>query len=156
VRGDRDEPVDVGLDGAGAAAADDRALTPKQEAALAALLNQPTIKRASDTCGVPERTIYRWLERDAAFARAYRRARRQAFGHAVSLAQQCAAHAVGALIKLVNDPACGNSAKVAAATNILKFAREGIELDELVERIESLEAASKEQQQQANDAGRGR
>jgi hypothetical protein len=129
------------------ASAAEGGLTAKQEAALTALLNHPTIKRAAEACGVPERTIYRWLDECPAFARAYRRARRQAFGHAISLAQQGAAMAVGTLIRLLNDPACGNSAKVAAATNLLRFGREGIELDELVERIEALEAAGREQQQ---------
>ena len=123
-------------------------LTPKQHAAVAALLGQPSVKRAADACGVPERTLYRWLGEDPAFAAAYRSARRQAFGHAVSLAQQYAALAVNALVKMLGDPACGNSAKVAAATNLLKFARESIELDELVGRIETLESAGRDGQKQ--------
>jgi len=140
---------DTGPDAAGGAGA---ALPPKQEGALTALLAHPTVKRAAEACGVPERTIYRWLEEDEAFRRAYRRARRQAFAHAVSLAQQAAAMAVGALVRMLNDPACGHSAKVAAATNLLRFGRESIELDELVERVESLEAAARQQEQRGEGA----
>lgn len=143
------EGADAAAEAAGGAGA---ALPPKQEGALTALLAHPTVKRAAEACGVPERTIYRWLEEDEAFRRAYRRARRQAFAHAVSLAQQAAAMAVGALVRMLNDPACGHSAKVAAATNLLRFGRESIELDELVERVESLEAAARQQEQRGEGA----
>lgn len=148
-RGQRGHDAAEGADPAGGAGA---GLPPKQEGALTALLAQPTVKRAAEACGVPERTLYRWLEEDEAFRRAYRRARRQAFAHAVSLAQQAAAMAVGALVRMLNDPACGHSAKVAAATNLLRFGRESIELDELVERVESLEAAARQQEQRGEGA----
>ena len=53
-------------------------LTPKQEQAIVALLNEPTISRAAQTLNMAERTRYRWMD-DPAFSRATRSARREAF-----------------------------------------------------------------------------
>ena len=51
-------------------------LTPKQEQAIVALLNEPTVTRAARALGVNDRTLYRWLD-DPTFSGAYRRARRR-------------------------------------------------------------------------------
>jgi hypothetical protein len=56
-------------------------LTPDQERAILALLNQPTIGKAAEEAKVGERSLYRWLK-DPTFAGAYREARREAFRHA--------------------------------------------------------------------------
>ena len=44
----------------------------------------------------------------------------------------------------MHDPKATWSARVAAATNVLKFARESIELDDLAERVIKLESAMSE------------
>jgi len=69
------------------------------------------------------------------------RARREAFGHAVGLTQRYPPVAVATLVRVMNDPAAGASAKVAAAGLLLRFGREGIELDDLAERLEQAAAA---------------
>ncbi len=56
-----------------------RALTPVQERAIIALLNEQTITGAAAAAEVGQRTLYRWL-RQPEFSRAYREARREAFG----------------------------------------------------------------------------
>ena len=152
---------DDGGGGSGGAGEDDPlpgadvdGLSVRQQQAILALLNQPTIKAAAKSCGVGERTLYRWL-RDPDFARAFRAARRDSFAHAVSLAQRYASLAVHTLAKLMSDPACGHSAKVAAATGILKFGRESIELDEMVGRIEALEGAAKSDGEGGGGGGSG-
>jgi len=93
----------------------DSPLSAKQEEALVALLNEPTVNKAALLAGVGERTLYRWLD-EPGFSRAYRTARRQAFNHAISLTQRYAAAAVQTLAKVMADPKAGPSAKVAAAT----------------------------------------
>lgn len=110
----------------------------EQERAILALLNEPTVAKAAAAVGVNESTIYRWL-REPAFTKAYRDARRDAFKHAISLTQKYTPHAVQTLVKVMADPAAGHSAKVSAATALLKFSRESIELDDLAQRIEHLE-----------------
>lgn len=110
----------------------------RQESAIIALLNEPTVTRASSVSGIPERTIRRWLGRDE-FKRAYREARREAFAQAVSLTQRYAPLAVQALAQIIADETAPAGARVQAAIALLRFTRESIELDELVERVERLE-----------------
>src|SRR5690349_114005 len=103
-------------------------LTAKQESAIAALLTEPTVEKAADAVGVNRRTLYRWLD-DAAFKAAYRKARRQAFSHAISLCQKYLPHAVQTLLKVMAKEDAPESARVSAATALMKFGRESIELD---------------------------
>ena len=90
---------------------------------------------------VCERTVYRWLE-DQHFAAAYRKARREAFSQAIALTQRYAPLAVNTLAKIMTDPAAPTNAKVTAASTILRFGREGIELDDLAARVEVLEESA--------------
>lgn len=113
-------------------------LTPKQELAITALLNEPTVARAASSIGMNERTLYRWLK-ESEFMRVYRALRREAFAHAVSLTQRYAPVAVHALAQILSDKKAPYSARVSAAVAILKFSRESIELDDLAARIEALE-----------------
>ena len=71
---------------------------------------------------------------------AYRAARRQAFDQAIALTQRYASLAVTTLAKVMADASAANAAKVSAATAMLKFGRESIELDDLAARIETLES----------------
>jgi len=113
-------------------------ITPKQEAAIVALLNEPTVARAAITADVDERTLHRWLA-DPDFARAYRNARRVAFAQAIAVTQRYAPLAIHTLSKIMADQAVGASARVSAATALLKFSRESIELDDLASRVDELE-----------------
>ena len=76
---------------------------------------------------------------DPDFSRAYRKARREAFGQAIALTQRYAPLAVNTLAKVMTDEDAPASAKVAAATTLLRFGREGLELDDLAARVEALE-----------------
>jgi hypothetical protein len=113
-------------------------LTPKQDQAIIALLNEPTISKAAGTLGVSERTIHRWLE-DETFHRAFRKARREAFAQAIAVTQRYTPVAVHTLAKVMTDGSVQASARVSAATNLLRFGREALELDDLAARIEALE-----------------
>jgi hypothetical protein len=122
-------------------------LEPRQERAIIALLNEPTIAKAADTAGVGERTLHRWLEQDQKFSKAYRRARREAFSHAIALTNRYAPHAVNTLVKVMSDSTAPHSARVSASVAMLRFSREGIELDDMVARIEALEEAAAKTEQ---------
>jgi len=117
-------------------------LTPKQDQAIIALLNEPTISKAAGALGVSERTIHRWLE-DETFHQAFRKARREAFAQAIAVTQRYAPMAVHALAKVMTDGSVQASARVSAATALLRFSRESIELDDIAGRIEALERDSK-------------
>jgi hypothetical protein len=116
-------------------------LTPKQERAVAALLTEHSVERAAASARVGTRTIYRWLD-EPDFAAAYRRARRKAFGQAIALTQRYAPLAVNTLAKVMMDDSAPHNAKVRAAATMLKFGRDGIELDDLAARVEELETVA--------------
>jgi hypothetical protein len=117
-------------------------LTPQQDRAVLALINQPSVPKAAESCGVPERTLYRWLE-EPVFREAFRSVRRKAFDQAASLNLRFMAMAVNTLAKVAADAHASDNARVAASSAILKFGRESIELDELLERVERLEGPSR-------------
>lgn len=125
-------------------------LTHKQEAAIIALLNEPTVSKAALACGLNDRTIYRWLD-EPAFSRAYRKARREAFAQAISASQRYAPLAVQTLAKIMADPTLSVASRVSAATALLKFSRESIELDDLATRVDDLEKSMKDEAQRVAD-----
>ena len=118
-------------------------LTPRQSQAVEALLREANVSRAAAAAGVNERTLRRWLE-EPGFRSAWMSARRDAFGQAIGLTQRYAPVAVATLVKVMNDAAVAANAKVTAAGILLKFGREGIEIDDLAERVANLERAAKE------------
>jgi hypothetical protein len=129
-----------------------RPLTPAKEKAIIALLNEQTLSRAAEVAEISQRTLYRWL-RQPEFSRAYRDARREAFGQAIGLTQRYAPLAVNTLAQVMMDQTAPHHAKVSAATSLLKFGREGIELDDLAARVETLEQAAPQRQKTARWAG---
>jgi hypothetical protein len=114
-------------------------LTPQQERAILALLSEHSVPKAARAAGVKERTIYRWLS-DRDFGNAYRRCRREAFGQAVALTQRYAPLAVNTLARVMSDTTAPPGSRVSAANAIMRFGREGIELDDLAARVESIES----------------
>jgi hypothetical protein len=116
----------------------DDGITTRQGRAVEALLREGSITRAAAAVGVHERTLRRW-GKEPAFRAAVLRGRREAFGQAIGLTQRYAPMAVATLVKVMNDPASAASAKVTAAALLLRFAREGVMLDDLAERVERLE-----------------
>lgn len=123
-----------------------RELTRPQETAILALLSEPSISAAAEKANVSERTLHRWLKEEEHFVAEYRRARREAFAQAIGLTQRASAAAVGTLLRVMHDSKATWSSRVAAATQVLKFAREAIELDDLAVRVETIERNASEEQ----------
>ena len=57
--------------------------------------------------------------------------------------------AVNTLAQVMMDDNAPSSSKVSAATTILRFGREGIELDDLAARLEALESATPQREKSA-------
>lgn len=114
-------------------------LSPKHHRAIAALLSAPSVKKAAEEIGVTERTIFSWLKIPA-FKAAYRETQRETFKHSIAITQKYLPHAVQTLVQVMVDKNAKESARVSAATALMKYGRESIELDEVVERVEKLEA----------------
>lgn len=105
------------------------------------MLSAPTIRKAAEESGIPERTIYDWLKVPK-FKATFRDAQRESFKVAVAQCQKYLPHSVQTLVQIMTDKTAPHSARVSAAGMMMKFGRESIELDDVVERVERLEQAT--------------
>lgn len=117
-------------------------LTDKQERAIIALLNQPTITAAADAADIGLRTLHTWLT-EPAFSDAYRTARREATQQAIARLQQVSSEAVGVLSDIMNDTSAPKTVRVSAATKVLELAISSTDIDELLARVTALEDTRK-------------
>ncbi len=107
-----------------------------KDRALIALLECNSIRDAAKACRLSEETLYRYL-RDATFISDYREARRQTVENAISRLQSATAEAVDTLERNLH---CENPAvEVRTAQIILENAVKGVELIDVIERLEKLE-----------------
>ena len=120
----------------------------KQEEAIAALLTQRNVEEAAREAGIGTRTLLRWMQ-ISDFQKAYREARRAAFGQAIARLQQGTSAAATTLLKTMIDPATPASVKVRAAEAIFNHAAKAIEIEDIEARVSELERT-------ANPKGDGR
>lgn len=113
-------------------------ITEQQEHLIAALLTKPTIAAAARAIGINESTARRWLK-ESAMKTAWLEARRQSMDHAIFALQQASTSAVTTLIKMLKSDQ--DAVKLRAAQIILEMGIKGIELADMEQRIEALEAA---------------
>lgn len=113
-------------------------LTPPQHKAIAALLTEPTVRKAAEVAGVKERTVYNWLKQSA-FQAEYRVARSAAVQQAIARLQQFSGSAAATLVSLM---ASGNPApiRLAAASKVIDLAVKTVELEDLRDELERLRA----------------
>jgi hypothetical protein len=130
-------------------------LSRKQDAALAALVSQPTIALAASQAKVSERILYQWLAENEVFKAEYRRLRREIVNNAVFQIQKGTNNAVNCLISIMNDPEAPASSRVAAARTVLEMSFKGIEVDDLESRITAMEGRIEELGIKAHRNGRG-
>ena len=113
----------------------------KQEEAIAALLTQRNIDEAAKAVGIATNTLLKWMKLPE-FQKAYREARRAAFGQAVARLQQGTSAAATTLLKTMLDPATPASVRVRAAEAIFSHAAKAIEIEDIEARVSALEAAA--------------
>jgi hypothetical protein len=82
------------------------------------------------------------LRPDPEFDRAYRAARRQAFGQSTARLQYGASAAASTLLKVMLDPGTPASTKVRAAECVLSHAAKAIEIEDIDARVAALEQAA--------------
>jgi len=123
----------------------EKPLTVKQERVLLALLSSGTLKEAAAECRVNESTVFRTMQLPQ-FQSAYRAARRQSVEAAIAKLQAGCFVAVRVLLEVAEDKQASSSARVAAAKTILDQSVDGLELTDLQERVERLEAMLDEPQ----------
>jgi ACT domain-containing protein len=112
--------------------------TTNKEKALTALLESSSIADAAKRCALSQETLYRYL-RESEFVSDYRNARRQVVETSITQLQQASGEAVEALRRNLS---CANpSAEIRAAQIILDNALKGVELVDILERLEQIENA---------------
>jgi hypothetical protein len=112
-------------------------LSPIQHAAIAALLTERTQVLAAKAAGVAEQTLRRWLATDLKFLAAYRAARRAVMDGVIGSLQRAAGKAVETLERNLT---CGKPGdEIRAAVAVLEHSARGMELGDLLERVEELE-----------------
>ena len=113
----------------------------KKEEAIAALLTKRNVDEAAQAAGIGTRTLMRWLKIPE-FQKAYREARRQAFGQSIARLQQATSAAAATLMKIMVDPAAPASVRVRAADSIFNHAAKAIEIEDIEARVSELERAA--------------
>jgi hypothetical protein len=116
----------------------------KMEAAVAALLTQPNVDAAARTAGISVATLMRW-QKEPEFQKAYREARRAAFGQAIARLQQMSGAAVATLGKMMVEPTAPPSTRVRAAECIINHGAKAIEIEDIEARVSELEHAAEAQ-----------
>jgi len=116
-------------------------LKPKQEAAILALLTARNVEEAASTAGVPARTLHRWMN-EPVFKAGLREAKLAAFGQGIARLHQMCSAAVSTLGKVMVDPKTPPATKVRAADSILNHTAKAIETEDILARLEELEAAA--------------
>jgi hypothetical protein len=111
-------------------------LSPEQLQLVEAIVSSGTIRAACRRVNVPERTARDWRKLPE-FKEALDSARKEAFREAVGRLKGLAGAAVGTLAKMLRSR---DEVAVRAAIALLKEGTRAVELDELVARIEALEA----------------
>jgi transposase-like protein len=113
----------------------------KKEEAIAALLTQRNIEEAAKAIGIAANTLLRWMK-EPDFNRAYREARRQAFGQSIARLQQATSAAAATLMKIMVDQNAPASTRVRAADSIFNHAAKAIEIEDIEARVTELERAT--------------
>ena len=117
-------------------------LTAKQERALVALLHCGEVRAAASDAGVGETSLWRWLQTPE-FQTRYKAARRQLVENALAQLQSDCAVAARVLREVAEDKTATATARVSAARAIIEQSVAAIQLTDLMERIEALEAIQK-------------
>jgi hypothetical protein len=117
----------------------------KKEAAVLALLTQPTLEAAARAIGVAPNTLLRW-QQDPEFDKAYKKTRRLVFGQGTARLQQASGAAVSTVLKIMVDPASAAATRLRAAEIVLDKAAKAIELEDIEARVAELERAAETKQ----------
>ncbi len=113
----------------------------KMEEAVAALLTQRNVEEAARSIGISVATLMRW-QKQPEFEKAYREARRAAFGQSIAKLHQMSSAAVSTLGKVMVHPGTPPSTKVRAAEAIITHGAKAIEVEDIEARVSELERAA--------------
>ncbi len=113
-------------------------LTTQQNKAIEALLLTNTIVRAAKRANVSEASIYHWMKQES-FQTALREARRDILAHTTTRLQQMSVRALDTLENVMEDEKASSASRVSASRLSLEMMYRGCALDDIVERLKTVE-----------------
>ena len=124
----------------------------REQAILALLSERTTGLAAAGRCGANERTLRRWMTEDAAFKADYDAARAAMFQAGMSRIQAMSAKAVDTLEDLL-DAEKYPAVRLGAARTVVEIGLHQRDADEILRRLDQIEAAQREQQERPSQRG---
>jgi len=123
-------------------------LSRKQEQAIVALLEKPTVEKAAQQAGLAEKTLRLWMKKPE-FQKAYRQARLQLVDEAIKQLQNSCTVAAQTLKAIAIDKQTPPASRVSACKGIFDLVFKGTEFCEIVERLDRLEKSIKDIRRQS-------
>ena len=115
-------------------------MTGKKEKAIAALIRSPTVESAAQEAHIGYSTLRRWLREDQEFQQAYRTALSELVKDADAQARRGMSRALSTLTDIMENGE-SDAAKVSASRTVLEYSLKLIEVADVQERLEAVEAA---------------
>lgn len=112
---------------------------------MTALITSKDTREAIKVAGITEATAYKYL-RDDDFKSELREYRRDVLFQATSKLTQATDKAVQTLVDVMDDEEATATAKVQSAKTVLDLAYNAVQADDLIERIERIEATQNRKQ----------
>ena len=113
-------------------------ITRKDEALIAALLSNPTVRAAAQAVGRSETQVYSRL-RDPTFKARYDEARRELLERSVTELQAHLSEAVGVFVSVMRDRQAPQQTRLNAAEAVMRNCLKLTEQVDVIERLERLE-----------------
>lgn len=110
----------------------------RQDAAIAALVSNPTVREASKVSGIPERTLWRYLGQED-FTTRLEEERSKLVSDATERLKSKLAAATSAIAEVMEDQDAPPQVRVNAARTILEFSLKYVEVSDIVRRLDELE-----------------
>ncbi|MFI3730541.1 replication protein [Vagococcus fluvialis] len=114
-------------------------LKPKQLKLLEMMLIEPVFEEAYKKANLSKNTALKYKNAPE-FKKAYRQAKRDSMENVTTQLQRSAIEAVQVLKEIMNDEETPPTARIQAARTVLDNAYKGIELEDISERLENVEA----------------
>jgi hypothetical protein len=119
----------------------------QKQTAVIAMLTQRNIEEAARSVGVAPAALMRW-QKLPEFQKAYRGARRAAFGQAMARLHHMSSAAVATLGEMMVEQTAPPSTRVRAAEVIINHAAKAIEIEDIEASVSELERAVGTQKKQ--------
>ena len=109
-----------------------------KEQALAALLTSPTIRAASQKCGIAERTINGYIREDAEFRQAYDEHRQAIIREASEKMTSAFNAAVDTLCEVMGNDENNAATRVTAAKAIIEHGMKLFEITDILQQLQDI------------------